>query len=77
MKLSLVILAFILTSCANDIAGLNRTERLTIYGDLLDVAGHPEIGEPLKRIAKTLGKQPLKNVNPSQRAGVPALPSNP
>lgn len=71
MKFLTLILACLLTAC-----GTTRPERLIIYGAVLDVAGHPEIGEPLRALAKTLGKQPVKNVNPSQRAGVPALPSN-
>gem|GEM_PF-3431441 len=76
-KLMSLIFACMLTACTNDIAGLNRSQRMIIYGDVLELAGHPEIGEPLRVLAKTFAKNPVKNVNPSQRAGVPALPSNP
>jgi len=64
MKFLPLIFACMLTACTNDIAGLNRGQRLIIYGNVLDVAGHPEIGEPLKAIAKTFTKNPVKNVNP-------------
>jgi hypothetical protein len=64
MKISLILFAISLTSCADTVMGLTRTERLTIYGDIFDVAGHPEIGVPLKRVAKTFAKQPVERINP-------------
>jgi len=63
-KLLPITLALMLTACTNNIAGLNRRQRMIIYGDVLDLAGHPEIGEPLRALAKTFAKQSLKNVNP-------------
>jgi len=59
MKIAILAL-LLLPSCAQRIAGIDRSTRMIIYGDILDIAGHPEIGEPLKAIARTLGKQPLK-----------------
>ena len=64
MKISLILFAITLTSCADTVMGLTRMERLTIYGNVLNVAGHPEIGEPLKRVAKTFAKQPVERINP-------------
>jgi len=63
-KLMTLIFACMLMACTHDIAGLNRSQRLILYGDVLDLAGQPEIGEPLKALAKTFAKQPVKNVNP-------------
>jgi len=64
MQACLVIMALAMGSCTGTFMGLTRTERLIIYGDVLDVAGHPELAEPMRRIAKTLGKQPLENIQP-------------
>lgn len=47
-------------SCTQDILGVNRSTRMSIYGDIINVAGHPEIGEPLKAVARELDKQPKK-----------------
>ena len=58
MKTLLILSAFSLASCSQTILGLNRGQRMTIYGDVLDIAGHPELGEPLKVIARTMDKQP-------------------
>jgi len=58
MKFILILSACFLASCSQTILGLNRGQRMTIYGDVLDIAGHPELGEPLKAIARTLDKQP-------------------
>lgn len=65
MKLALIIATFGLTSCAQDIAGLTRNERLTIYGSALTLAGKPELGAVAYALRRptTAAKQPV-NVTP-------------
>jgi len=62
MKPPLIIaLILLLTSCQQRILGLSRGDRVILYGEALDVAGHPEIGIPAQIIGqrlKTLDKQP-------------------
>ena len=61
MKLALIVTTFGLASCAQDIAGLTRNERLTIYASALTLAGKPELGavaDALRRPA-TAAKQPV------------------
>jgi hypothetical protein len=59
MKFLPLIFALTLTAC-----GTTRSQRMILYGTALDIAGQPEIGEPLRALAKTFAKQPVKNVNP-------------
>lgn len=61
MKLALIIATLGIASCARDIAGFSRNERLTIYGSALTLAGKPELGAvayALRRPA-TAAKQPV------------------
>ena len=62
MKNLLLLSALLLTSCARDIAGLSRDERLALYGAAAVVTGHPQYA-PLIRALRTSAKQPL-NVTP-------------
>lgn len=62
MKLALIVTTFGLASCARDIAGLTRNERLTIYGSALTLAGKPELGAIAYGL-RTAAKQP-RNVQP-------------
>ena len=62
MKLALTIATLGIASCARDIAGLTRNERLTIYGSALTLAGKPELGAvalALRRPA-TAAKNPVR-----------------
>lgn len=54
----LLLPVLLLTSCAHDIAGLTRDERLTLYGTAVVVAGHPQYA-PLIRALRTSAKQPV------------------
>jgi hypothetical protein len=58
MKTLLLLSALLLTSCARDIAGLTRDERLTLYGTAVVVAGHPQYA-PLIHALRTSAKQPV------------------
>lgn len=62
MKLALTIATLGLASCARDIAGLSRNERLTLYGSALTLAGKPELGAIAYGL-RTAAKQP-RNVTP-------------
>lgn len=63
---------FVLASCTQDIAGLDRSERFAAYGAVATAAGHPEAGVALGATSAVLravdrqrmaAKQPL-NVQP-------------
>lgn len=54
----LLLPVLLLTSCARDIAGLSRDERLALYGTAVVVAGHPQYA-PLIRALRTSAKQPV------------------
>lgn len=58
-------LILLLASCSNDIAGLSRNERLTLYGSALILAGKPELGAIAYGLRRpvTSAKQPV-NVAP-------------
>lgn len=60
MKLFGIIACSLLASCARDIAGLSRNERLTLYGTALTLAGKPEFGAIAYGLRKpvTSAKQP-------------------
>jgi hypothetical protein len=61
----LILVSSFLASCAGDIAGLSRDERLTLYGTAATLAGKPEfavIAYGLRRPV-TSAKQP-KEVRP-------------
>ncbi|MEI6871831.1 MAG: hypothetical protein WCL08_06060 [Verrucomicrobiota bacterium] len=64
MKLFFPILLLTLPACQGTFLGLDRAQRFNIYGNVLDLAGHPEFGEPLKLVAKTMAKNPVKPVLP-------------
>lgn len=53
----LAILTVLLSSCARDIAGLTRNDRLTLYGSALTLAGKPELGAIAYGL-RTAAKQP-------------------
>lgn len=54
-----------LTSCANDIGGLTRDQRLRLYELAADASGHPEVGAIIygTRRVVTAAKNPV-SVNP-------------
>jgi hypothetical protein len=54
------LLCLLLSACSNDIAGLSRNERLTLYGTALTLAGQPEFGAIAYGLRKpvTDAKQP-------------------
>ncbi len=61
-KLLAAFVACFVPSCAQDIAGLTRNECLQVYGDVLTLAGNPELGKiahGLKRPV-TSAKQPVE-----------------
>lgn len=58
MKTLILLSVLLLTSCARDIAGLTRDERLTLYGTAVVVGGHPQYA-PLIRALRTNAKQPV------------------
>jgi hypothetical protein len=62
---AVAVIAMMLTSCANDIAGLSRDERLAIYGTVATVAGQPEIASIAYGLRRNLSsaKAP-KNISP-------------
>lgn len=63
----LILALLLLSSCTQDILGLNRGQRLQLYGAALDLSGNPEIGAPVAALGRRLtviDKQPV-NVNPS------------
>ena len=65
MKHVLIFTCLLFSSCARDIAGFSRNERLTLYGAGLTLAGKPELGAiayGLRR-STTAAKQP-QNVTP-------------
>jgi hypothetical protein len=55
MKIAAIV-AIMLCSCQQKFMGLSRGDRVIIYGDVLDVAGHPEIGIPAAMIGKRLNE---------------------
>jgi hypothetical protein len=59
MKTFLILSAVFLTSCARDIAGLSRNERLTLYGTAAAMAGHPEYA-PIIYGMRTSAKNPVE-----------------
>jgi hypothetical protein len=59
MKTILLIAFISLTSCARDIAGLSRNERLTLYGTAASMAGHPEYA-PIIYGLRTSAKNPVE-----------------
>jgi hypothetical protein len=65
MRFSLVVIAFALTSCAGNIAGITPKERDAIYATAATLSGHAEY-VPLIYGARylTSAKNPGKNVNP-------------
>lgn len=54
------LLCLLLSSCAQDIAGLKRNERLTLYGTALTLAGKPELAAVAYGLRRpvTSAKQP-------------------
>jgi hypothetical protein len=55
----LTLFALLLSSCARDIAGLSRNERLTFYGTAATMAGHPE-HTPIIYGLRTSAKNPVE-----------------
>lgn len=65
MRQILFIACLLISSCAKDIGGFTRDERLTIYGAALTLAGKPEFGAVAYGLRRpvTSAKQPA-NVAP-------------
>lgn len=59
MKTLLLLSILLLSSCARDIAGLSRNERLSLYGTAAAMAGHPEY-TPIINSLRTSAKQPVE-----------------
>ncbi len=61
----LIMVSSFLASCAGDIAGLSRDERLTLYGTAATLAGKPELAAIAYGLRRpvTSAKQP-KEVRP-------------
>lgn len=66
MKLFLLLPCLFCFSCTQDIAGLSRDERLTIYGTALTLAGKPEIGAIAYGLRRpvTSAKNPRQTISP-------------
>lgn len=58
------LLVLLLPACAQDIGGLSREERLTLYGTALTLAGKPEIGAIAYGLRRPVpsAKQPTANL---------------
>lgn len=57
-----LMLILILPACTQDIAGLTRNERLTLYSTALLATGHPEASNLVYALRRpvTQAKQPVK-----------------
>jgi len=58
----LILVSSFLASCSNDIAGLSRNERITLYATAATLAGKPEIAAIAYglRLPVTSAKQPQR-----------------
>lgn len=59
MKTLTLFAVILLSSCARDIAGLSRNERLTLYGTAATMAGHSEYA-PIIYGLRTSAKNPVE-----------------